>query len=107
MDLAVDPFDGAEHDRLCELQGTVSLPQFQDGLPPFDTGGFIDTLQGVPAKMRDEQAPVVLTLPHAPMPEDGYPVVVFLLLSGVMQEDPLEEHTRVMDIDLLPKAEVV
>ena len=36
-----------------------------------------------------------------------YPVVVFLLLSGVMQEDPLEEHTRVMDIDLLPKAEVV
>ena len=78
VDLAVDPFDGAEHDRLCELQGTVSLPQFQDGLPPFDTGGFIDTLQGVPAKMRDEQAPVVLTLPHAPMPEDGYPVVVFL-----------------------------
>ena len=38
-DLRVDPFDGADHDRFCELEGTVRLPQFQQGTPPFDTEG--------------------------------------------------------------------
>src|SRR5204863_7417226 len=38
-DLHIDPDDGAQHDRFCELIGTITLPQFQKGLPPFDQDG--------------------------------------------------------------------
>ena len=33
-----------------------------------------------------------------------YPIVVFMLLSGCMQDDPLEDQVRVVDIDSLPTA---
>ncbi len=41
-DLKVDPDDGATHARFCELIGSVSFPQFQQGTPPFDEQGLFD-----------------------------------------------------------------
>jgi hypothetical protein len=82
-DLAVDPDDGAAHERYCELHGTVTYPQFQEGTAPFNTGGrFSFGADGLPAKQRDEDAPVTITLPRGEMPAGGYPLVTFFHGSG-------------------------
>lgn len=82
-DLALDPDDGAVHARFCELHGTIRLPQFQHGTPPYDTDGlFVDGGDGLPVLQREEEAPVTVTLPRAPMPAGGYPMVLYFHGSG-------------------------
>lgn len=81
--LAVDPKGGASLDRYCELQGQVTYPQFQQGLPPFDTdGSFTFGADGLPIKTRDETAPITISLPKTPMPAGGYPLVVYFHGTG-------------------------
>jgi len=75
--------DGATHARFCELHTTLSLPQFQQGEPPFDSGGsFHWDGENVPPVERTEEVPVVLTLPLGTMPEGGWPVVFYAHGSG-------------------------
>ena len=82
-DLAVDPDDGAAHERYCELHGMVTYPQFQEGAPPFNTGGrFAFGADDLPSKQRDEDAPVTITLPRGEMPPGGFPLVAFFHGSG-------------------------
>jgi len=82
-DLHVDPDDGADHPRFCEVVGKVSYPQFQRGVAPFDTEGLFDIgADGLPKKQGDESAPFVLTIPRGPMPPGGYPLVLYLHGSG-------------------------
>lgn len=82
-DIAVDPDDGAAHDRYCELHAKVLYPQFQRGTPPFDTEGLFDfQADGLPLKQRDEEAPVVISLPKGEMPAAGYPLVMYFHGSG-------------------------
>jgi hypothetical protein len=79
----VDPDDGAAHARYCELQGTLTVPQFQRGTPPWDTEGlfaFDGAGRLVPQRM--ETVPVTVTFPRAPMPASGYPLVVYFHGSG-------------------------
>lgn len=67
-------------DRFHELQLTVRLPQFQDGTPPFKDfgdGGRIDVREGTPAVQRREDVHVAITVPDAPMPAGGWPVVLY------------------------------
>lgn len=81
--LQVDPDDGAAHPRYCELVGKVTFPQFQKGKPPFDTEGLFDySDDGLPAKQRDEIAPLTITLPKGEMPAAGFPLVVYFHGSG-------------------------
>jgi hypothetical protein len=81
--LALDPDDGADHPRYCELVGTVSMPQFQAGMPDFDTEGhFVLGDDGLPVEQRRETVPVVITIPKTPMPEAGYPLHHYLHGSG-------------------------
>ncbi|MEO6420542.1 MAG: hypothetical protein ABIP39_14090 [Polyangiaceae bacterium] len=81
--LAVDPNGGSTLDRYCELQGQVTYPQFQQGVPPFDTdGSFTIGADGLPVKTRDETAPITITLPKTPMPAGGYPLVVYFHGTG-------------------------
>jgi hypothetical protein len=81
--LAVDPDDGATHDGYCELKGKVTFPQFQKGKPDFKTEGLFDYSDGgLPAKQRDEDAPVTITIPKGEMPAGGFPLVVFFHGSG-------------------------
>ena len=81
--LALDPDDGATHERFCELRGKVVYPQFQTGTPPFDTEGLFELDEsGVPKKQRDEEAPIAIAIPKKPMPEGGYPLVVYFHGSG-------------------------
>ena len=81
--LAVDPDDGAAHAGYCELTGKVTYPQFQKGKPDFKTEGLFEYSDGgLPAKQRDEDAPVTITIPKGEMPAGGFPLVVYFHGSG-------------------------
>lgn len=71
------------HPRFCELRGHVRMPQYQRGVPPFDTlGDFALGADDLPARQREEDVPVVVTLPRQPMPAGGYPLVLYFHGSG-------------------------
>jgi hypothetical protein len=69
--------------ELCVLRGTVTLPQFQAGTPPFNTEGrFVFDASGVPIEQRTEVAPVAITIPRTEMPAAGYPLILNVHGSG-------------------------
>lgn len=81
--LAIAPGDGASHERYCELVGTVSMPQFQEGMPLFDTEGrFAYGGDGLPIEQRRESVRVVITIPKTEMPAAGFPLMQYLHGSG-------------------------
>lgn len=91
---------GGDQTRLCELRGDISYPQFQPGTPPFDKGGLFEMgADGLPAKQRDEGAPITISLPKGqPMPTGGYPFIVYFHGSGglstaVVDAGPLQSAT--------------
>lgn len=93
--LALDPTDGATHDRYCELHATVSQPQFQRGDPPFDTEGRFEIgADGLPVEQRRETTPIVITLPKAPMPDGGYPLMVYFHGSGGVAAQVVDRGPR-------------
>lgn len=70
-------------DGFCQLAGTITLPQFQQGTPPFDSaGGFVLDAADVPQRQRDETIPVTITIPKTAMPADGWPLYQFFHGSG-------------------------
>lgn len=72
-----------EHPDLCELRGTITLPQFQAGEPPFSADGlFVIGADGLPVAQREETVPVEIFIPRRPMPEGGYPLVLSIHGSG-------------------------
>ncbi|MEM9068580.1 MAG: hypothetical protein AAGE52_08745 [Myxococcota bacterium] len=78
LSLSVDETDGLDHERFCELHGTLRLPQFQTGDPPFDEGGrFEFDADGSLRVQRMEEVPFAIAIPRIPMPDDGYPVVLY------------------------------
>jgi len=82
-DLHVDPVDGAAHDGFCELIGTVTFPQYQQGTQPFDTGGdFVLDSGGVPIAQGMMTVPLTITIPSAQMPGAGWPLYQFFHGSG-------------------------
>jgi hypothetical protein len=92
--LAVDPDDGADHPRFCELLGTVSFPQFQRGTPPFDEDGTFEIgSDGLPVEQRQEIAPIVITLPNGEMPAGGYPLVMYFHGSGGLSSQVVDRDT--------------
>lgn len=81
--LTVNAADG-DHPGYCELTGTVSFPQYQQGKPPFDSEGlFALDAEGMPKSDRSELANVVLTIPQGmAIPAKGLPLVLYLHGSG-------------------------
>ena len=76
-------FDGATHDGFCELRGTITMPQFQKGMQPFDTEGrFVVDAGDLPQKQSDMTIPLRITLPKAQMPATGWPLYQFFHGSG-------------------------
>ncbi|MBM4375148.1 MAG: hypothetical protein FJ095_08695 [Deltaproteobacteria bacterium] len=79
--LALAPDD--ETPDLCVLRGHVDYPQFQRGMPPFNTEGLFELgADGLPIKQRVERAPVVIAIPKRAMPAKGFPLEVFVHGSG-------------------------
>jgi len=67
----------------CHVTATVRFPQFQKGAPPFSSEGlFAFGPDGLPQKTRDEDAVVSISIPKQPMPEGGYPLVIYFHGSG-------------------------
>lgn len=94
-DLAIDPDDGADHARFCELTGTVTNPQFQRGTPPFNSEGQFELGDdGLPIVQRTEVSPITLTLPVGEMPADGYPLMVYFHGSGGKSYDIVDRGTQ-------------
>lgn len=105
-DLAVDPDDGADHDRYCELHGTVSYPQFQRGEPPFDDEGLFEIgTDRLPIVQRQETAKVVITIPNEQMPDAGYPLMIYFHGSGGIAETLVDRGRRPTAADLPAKGE--
>jgi len=96
-DLHVDPDDGAQHERFCELHATVRFPQFQHGTPPFDREGlFVYGEDGLPLAQRLEDVPLTVTLPRTAMPDTGYPLAFYFhgtggLSTQVVDRGPVSE----------------
>jgi len=74
---------GATLDGFCQLRGTITMPQFQNGMPPFDTQGRFE-LDGndVPTMQRTLTIPLTITLPKRAMPATGWPLYQFIHGSG-------------------------
>ena len=95
--LKLDPEDGASNPRFYELHGTVQMPQFQQGTPPYNTGGLFEFApDGSLIEQRTEEVPVVITIPKTPMPDGGYPLVAYYhgsngLSTQVVDRGPLTE----------------
>jgi len=86
-----DGLTGEEHLRGCfgesdaftEIQGKVSLPVFQRGVPPFlGEGGGLEFINGLPAIQRNEDVCMAMTVPKATMPEAGWPVLIYAHGTG-------------------------
>ena len=76
---------GSTYPRICELQGTITLPQFQTGTPPFASSGgtFQIGSDGLPIKQSDLAVPMAIPIPTTgPMPATGYPLVLYFHGSG-------------------------
>ncbi len=70
-------------DGFCHLVGTIDMPQFQVGTPPFGTDGrFVLDADDVPMRQTGMTIPVTLTLPKAAMPATGWPLYQFFHGSG-------------------------
>jgi hypothetical protein len=70
-------------DSFCVYQATVPMPVYQSGTPPYeDDGGWLLDESGVPVLQGEETARIVVTLPRAPMPASGYPVMIFSRTGG-------------------------
>ncbi len=72
------------HAEFCVFRSTVAMPVYQRGTPPFTEGGGGDVLfeGGAPVQQGTETARVLITLPRRPMPEGGFPLVVFSRTGG-------------------------
>jgi hypothetical protein len=82
--LEAPPTLRAVHDGFCVYTSTVTFADYQEGRPPFETEGGAIRLgaDGQPIVQRRARARLVLTLPRAPMPSGGFPLVVFSRTGG-------------------------
>jgi len=89
--LHLDADDGTTHERFCELHGTIPLPQFQRGTPPYNTEGLFDVgADGLPAVQSTLDVPVTITIPKREMPAGGYPLVQYIHGSGGTSRDVVD-----------------
>lgn len=99
--VTVAPGDSrATSPRFCQLRATVRMPQFQRGVPPFNTEGtFAIGSDGLPAEVsyptlpRYGDVPVVLTIPRRAMGAQGFPLVLYLHGSGGLSGSAVDRGT--------------
>jgi hypothetical protein len=70
----------------CVYGATIPMPDYQAGDPPYtfaDTGGaWAFDASGKPVQQRTEEAGMFVTIPRAPMPPAGWPIVHFIRTGG-------------------------
>lgn len=98
------PFKRTEtHAGYCVYKSTLEMPVYQGGKPPYAKtgGGWIFDGAGEPVRQRLARANIVLTVPRAQMPSQGFPVVAFIRTGGG-GERPLVDRGRVLKVGASP-----
>jgi hypothetical protein len=74
----------SEEDSFYVVTGTVSVPVFQDGTPPYlaSGGDVIFSSSGIPEIRRDEPVEFTLSIPKGTPPTEGWPVVIYAHGTG-------------------------
>nr|MBA3502916.1 hypothetical protein [Deltaproteobacteria bacterium] len=80
------------HADYCELRGTVTLPQYQQGAQPYDQNGrFALDADGIPIPQGTMTVPLVITIPKGTMPASGWPLWQFFHGSGGASFDLVDD----------------
>ncbi|MCG8670553.1 MAG: hypothetical protein MI867_14140, partial [Pseudomonadales bacterium] len=70
-----------EFDDYCVIQGTWQVPGFQAGIAPYAYpvyGGDIQWQEnGAPIVQYHRDTPMIVTIPNQPMPENGFPLLMY------------------------------
>ncbi len=71
-------------DDFCVYHTTIAMPDFQGGTPPFTSegGAWVRDAAGNLAVQRQARSNVWVTIPRQPMPDAGFPTVVFVRTGG-------------------------
>jgi len=83
-------------DAYCVYETTVDMPVYQAGNPPYLTGGggFVWDEFGVPVVDHMEEARLVVSVPRAAMPGDGWPTAVMIRTGGGGDRPMVDRGTR-------------
>src|SRR4051812_4957134 len=75
---------GHTNTDFCVFQSSIDMPDYQAGATPFATDGGDWQFDGAgkPILQRLSTSRVWLTIPNRPMPANGFPVVVFVVIGG-------------------------
>ena len=80
------------HADYCELRGTVTFPQYQQGTQPFDQQGrFQLDANGTPIAQGTMTVPLAITIPKGTMPAQGWPLWQFFHGSGGASFDLVDD----------------
>lgn len=71
-------------DTFCVFSASIDMPTFQAGEPPFTSegGDWRWDSAGMLTQQGTERARIVVTLPRAIMPDNGFPLAVFIRTGG-------------------------
>lgn len=84
--------DTTSYPGFCSFTGSVTLPQFQRGAPPFDRDGdFALHAGGAPIQQSELTVPLRIVLPQAQMPARGWPLWQFFHGSGGASFDLVDD----------------
>ncbi len=90
---AVPPSPSEQFESYCVFEGSIRMPVFQEGTPPYSSEGGqwrLDTT-GAPLLTREEEARIVFTIPRQAMPTSGFPTVMFVR-TGAGGDRPLVDR---------------
>ncbi len=91
-------------DSFCVFEGTVTVPVYQQGTPPYATtgGDWAFAEDGTPVVQGEEQSRVFVTIPRQPMPAAGYPLVMFVRTGGGGDRPLIDRGVRADGVVLEP-----
>lgn len=78
----------------CELRGTMTVPEFQEGRPPFNTQGLFAFEGDTLVEQRTTRVPVVVAVPHGLMPAGGWPLALYFHGSGGLADQLVARGPR-------------
>jgi hypothetical protein len=85
-------------DDYCVYSTTMGMPDYQQGTPPFTNAGgdwMVDAAHR-PVLQRVEEANVVVTVPRRELPQNGFPIVVFVRAGGGGDRPLVDRGTQPM-----------
>ncbi|MFO8057835.1 MAG: hypothetical protein R6V10_11110 [bacterium] len=95
-----------DYDLYTVVEGAVDMPQFQTGEPPYGDGesGYIRfDASGRPVVQREERVPLCLTVPKGEMPEEGFPIMIYVHGTGGVSTQVVDRGVKPMEGDKSPQ----